>query len=345
MPTLTYALLLQPPPLTTREPTEAQIVACFEAHAPPGATLEAMRPHVTEALRRQLAVEVPDPLSAEAAALELHLLSTQDDDLRLLDDRLHPRHLAQARFLEASEGLALTGALLSRIRADPRGPKRRRLFAPDDVRSELIHQLQGLDELLARAQRQRRRFRLVHRPLRPSADDQLAVLASAGITPRPGTPREQLFRGWPPEAWPERPWGCLTELIEHSDALNSVCLKRVEGPEDRHAYAQIAEQVRALAHPRLPLQAVRSEVDLQARTAWITFRLDGRPHRWELAWRGEWIDEGFLGRLDRLLRRRVPGCALFALDVDRSESLILLCLDRPQALRLGAAGVPLARMQ
>jgi len=76
-----------------------------------------------------------------------------------------------------------------------------------------------------------------------------------------------------------------------------------------------------------------------ARTAHLAFRLDGTRHELAPAWRCEWIDLDVLSRLTALLSAR-SASSFYELG-EHAESIVLVCLERDDYLRMRAAGAPI----
>lgn len=305
---------------------EREIEQYFADTAPPGGPrLEDVREHVIAALMRTR----QSVLSASSPAVDLHLLYTLADFVEL--QRGGPKELAGTRYWTATEAVEHLSSLRPILEAlDP-------AVLPDDLAAHAIEQIFAACDAIASVGAP---VRLLETTFRMSLDDQVAVLASAGIELHPGTKREELTRNFDEEEIASRPWECLYDVSEHTDHLIQLALEQLETEDDRDVYASLVTTFASLARGHFPVEDVAGNVDFTARTAFVEFTLDGKRHRIDAAWRGAWVDMGVLAQLDRLLGARAHAWGFYRLDGD-GEGMMTLATDRAGYLRLRAAGAPL----
>lgn len=164
----------------------------------------------------------------------------------------------------------------------------------------------------------------------PSLEEQLATLRKLGIELRPGIGVERLTRsddlkehsGEPPYerllilmggTTEEEPFEPLSEDIWHFD---TECI------EDHGAYVAIAERVRGLADGDLPLSEIDDYVDVEEGVAWLSFRLNGKQHKWDLKVDDDWVDPEIFVKFDQLLAEQGSKKRLTYYDLGGQDCLI-----------------------
>jgi hypothetical protein len=304
---------------------EREVEQFYADTAPPGGPpLEDVREHVIAALvRTKLSV-----LAAPTPAIDLHLLYTLDDFVELR--RGGPKELAGSRYWTATEAVEHLSSLRPIIEAQHPA------VLPDDLKTRTVEQLFAACDAIASVGAP---VRLSEVAFELSLDDQVAVLASAGIAVRPGTTRAQLAANYTEAEIAARPWECLFDVAEHSDHLSDLALKGIENEDDRDAYARLVTTFAGLARGQFPAERVSGDVDFAAQTGFVEFTLDGKHHRIDAGWRGEWLDMDVLAQLDRLLGERVYAWGFYGLP-GGGEAMMTLATDRAGYLRLRAAGAP-----
>jgi hypothetical protein len=304
---------------------ERELAQFYAATSPPGGPpLDEVREHVIAALRRTK----ESALAVTTSKLDLHLLHTLDDFIEL--NRGGPKELAGTRFWTATEAVEhLTAVRRCLEDVDP-------VRLPEDLLARTVAQLvAACDAIRTRGAP----VRLAEAPHAMSLDEQVAVLASAGITARPGTTRAQLTANYDEDEVAARPWECLFDFSEHSDHLVDLALKCIETEEDRDAYARVVTTFAKLARGRFPAEHVSGDIDFEAKVGFVELTLDGERHRINAAFRGEWLDTDVLAELDRLLGERADGWGFYGLEGD-GEGRMTIATDRGGYLRLRAAGAP-----
>jgi hypothetical protein len=304
---------------------EREVEQFYAATAPPGGPpLEDVREHVIAALVRTK----QSVLTAPTPAIDLHLLYTLDDFVEL--HRGGPKELADGRYWTATEAVEHLASLRPIIEAQHAA------VVPEDLKARAVEQLFAACDAIASVGAP---VRLIEAAFELSLDDQVAVLASAGIALRPGTTREELASNYTEAEIAARPWECLFDFSEHSDHLIDLALKRIETEDDRDAYASLVKTFARLARGQFPAENVSGDVDLEARTGFVEFTLDGKRHRIAAGWNGEWLDMDVLAQLDRLLGERAYAWGFYGLR-GGGEGMMTLATDRAGYLRLRAAGAP-----
>jgi hypothetical protein len=120
------------------------------------------------------------------------------------------------------------------------------------------------------------------------------------------------------------PWGRrFCDALWHFD---TECI------EDHGAYARIAERLRVLAGPDLPLAQITDFVDVEKSRAWLSFSLNGSTKKWEAAINDDWVDPTILSRFAELLRARGTGRRFTCLDLGGQDCLLGCASD----VQLGA---------
>lgn len=92
-------------------------------------------------------------------------------------------------------------------------------------------------------------------------------------------------------------WVPLSHDIWHFD---TECI------EDHGDYARIAARLSEVARGDLPLQNIKDFVDIETKTAWLSFVLDGKEYKWELKVDDDWVDTDVFSKFAGLLRERNP---------------------------------------
>ncbi|MBT9584441.1 hypothetical protein IV102_13950 [bacterium] len=171
-------------------------------------------------------------------------------------------------------------------------------------------------------------------------EDALIQLARCGIRLRPevqvadvtvsetylpglSLPARLLMRlGQPAERPPYPP---LSDAVLRQDAE---CVCRVD------TYLRMAERLRKLAGDSLPLEQIDSEVDFQAKTAWVSFLLDGQETRWELEYNEDWMDPCFFSNFSQRMVRRGASAQLLRPKLRTGQEIVLVCLSPDQKAAL-----------
>jgi hypothetical protein len=304
---------------------EREVEQFYADTAPPGGPpLADVREHVIAAL-----VQTKQSVLASARpALDLHLLYTLDDFVEL--HRGGPKELADGQYWTATEAVEHLASLRPVIEAEHPA------VLPDDLKARTVEQLFAACDAIASVGAP---VRLLEVAFEMSLDDQVAVLATAGIALRPDTPRAELASNYTEAEIAARPWECLFDFSEHTDHLTDLALKRIETEDDRDAYASVVKKLARLARGQLPVENVTGDIDFTARTGFVDFTLDGKHHRIDAGWNGEWLDMAVLAQLDRLLGERAYGWGFYGLR-GGGEGMMTLATDRAGYLRLRAAGAP-----
>ncbi|MBL4633485.1 MAG: hypothetical protein JKY56_06425 [Kofleriaceae bacterium] len=170
-------------------------------------------------------------------------------------------------------------------------------------------------------------------------DDQIGVLATAGIRPREGTPRDRLLFNYDESDWLNSQWECLFDLVEHSDDIEDLALKCLEDPiEDADVYARILRRLVELCKGLVPLKSIESVADFEHRLASATFTLEEETLRWDFEWNESWVDMSVFSRFGALLKNR-SNRALYVLQDDpRNEGIMVVSLTVEEKTILAEAG-------
>src|SRR5690606_25245506 len=140
--------------------------------------------------------------------------------------------------------------LAAAVAARPTGPRGRVLFAPDDVRAELIETLERVAAILRAAAG--RRFRLEPARRTIPVRVQLQVLARAGIELYDGNPAwDELFWQFEEDELAAEPWYRLHHVFEHARGYVVLASKGADPIDD--CYRRVVECVRSVCRGNLPL--------------------------------------------------------------------------------------------
>ena len=142
----------------------------------------------------------------------------------------------------------------------------------------------------------------------PSFEQQLRVLQKGGIALAPGIAPEALLESFSREEFERTPYRLLLSTMGESDGPSYLSHQiwhfDPECIEDHGAYKHIASRFSALAGGALPLHQIEDHVDLDAAAAWLSFTLDGTPHKWTAEVNNDWVDPTVLSRFGELLVAR-----------------------------------------
>lgn len=158
----------------------------------------------------------------------------------------------------------------------------------------------------------------------PSLQQQLDDLASCGVKLLPDATAEGLLEEWSQAQFDEDPYGLAVVALGNDEQRRSVNLWHfdTECVEDHGAYARIAEEMRRLAGDDLPLSDVEDFVDVEAKQAWLSFKLDGSEHRWTCEVENDWVDPTVMSRFGTLLEQRKTGRRFTYLDLGGQDCII-----------------------
>ncbi|MBK7406271.1 MAG: hypothetical protein IPJ41_17110 [Phycisphaerales bacterium] len=166
------------------------------------------------------------------------------------------------------------------------------------------------------------------RPL--ALEEQLETLAAHGIRLLPGRTIDELVASWPREQYESEPFSLLLFMlgVEVEEApeggffSDDLYCFDAECIEDRGDYARQIERISQIAKGGLPVEKVSDFVDLEARTIWVEFELDGRRHRYEPEVCDDWFDPKVLIWLASLAVARGGERRLMHLDTGDQRFLI-----------------------
>jgi len=171
---------------------------------------------------------------------------------------------------------------------------------------------------------------------RPSLERQLRDLAECGVKLLPGATPESLIAEWSEEAFEKDPYRMAVVALGSEEEARSENLWHfdTECIEDHGAYVRIAERMRQLAGDDMPMTEIADFVDVEGREAWLSFRLDGREHRWACEVDSDWVDPSVLTRFAQLLEGRRTGRRFVYLDLG-GQDCVLGCFSEEERGKLG----------
>jgi hypothetical protein len=173
-------------------------------------------------------------------------------------------------------------------------------------------------------------------PRRPrTLEEQLGDLASCGVRLLEDATVENLLEEWSRENFETEPYRLLLCALgnEELERCDNIWHFDTECIEDQGDYARIAERLRTMAGDDLPLEDIEDHVDVEGRSAWIAFTLDGERHQWTCAVEDDWVDPTVLSRFAALLASRATGRKFTYLDLGGQDCL-LGCFSDAERKRL-----------
>ena len=168
-------------------------------------------------------------------------------------------------------------------------------------------------------------------PRRPKLtfEEQLANLATCGISLKPGIPQEVLLDEWETEDYERDPYQLLMVALgsdigeeDYGFLSSNIWHFDTECIEDHGDYARIAYRMAELAGGDLPLQRIEDYVDIEKRNAWLGFRIGWRKYKWTFEVEDDWVDTKVFGGFDSLLRERQKRKRFTYLDLGGQDCLI-----------------------
>jgi hypothetical protein len=91
--------------------------------------------------------------------------------------------------------------------------------------------------------------------------------------------------------------------------------------EDNGDYVRLIERFVALAKGALPITDIRDHIDIENETAWVEFKLDGQPVRWDLEVSNDWVDPDLYARVQELAAARGGGKKFFIVALGQDSLL------------------------
>jgi hypothetical protein len=159
-------------------------------------------------------------------------------------------------------------------------------------------------------------------------EQQLETLARCGITLAPGVTADALLNVVDREGFEADPYRllltCMGNQAEDGPRYlsDNIWHFDTECIEDHGAYVAIARRLTQLAQRELPLEEITDFVDVDARTAHVAFRLDGKSYRWDANVEDDWVDASILSRFAELLEHVGKGRRFTYIDLGGQDCLI-----------------------
>lgn len=177
-------------------------------------------------------------------------------------------------------------------------------------------------------------------------EQKLDALADCGLRlDVPFTP-EDLLTSWRREQYEKQGWGLVLvglSMTEEAPPWRFHCQNAwhfdSECIEDHGAYALIAERMKSIAQGSLPIDDIRDYVDVEAGTAWLSFKFDGQELRIKCKVNDDWVDPDVFSHFVRLLRRSDPDKVYLSYHETGGQDCVLACTTRTQFARLKQLGV------
>lgn len=149
-------------------------------------------------------------------------------------------------------------------------------------------------------------------PSPKTLEEKLEALASCGIKLRPEFSVDDLLSSWGRAEYEEPgfsmtlvgvgmtqeepPWTPRSKNLWHFD---TECI------EDHGSYVDIAKRMVEMADGSLPLTDIEDYVDIEEKKAWLSFKLDGKPIRFDCEVDNDWVDSKVFGHFVNLWLRRI----------------------------------------
>jgi len=176
-------------------------------------------------------------------------------------------------------------------------------------------------------------------------EQKLALLADCGFALAQPFSVDDLLESWDRAEY-EKPGFDLVlvglGMTEEQEPWRNHCVNLwhldTECIEDDGAYVRIAGRMAEMAQGSLPLTQVCDHVDIDERSAWVSFVLDGKEIKFDLAFDNDWLDTTFLGKLNKLLREREPSKLFVYYDLG-GQSCVVGCVTTESFAKLKEHGV------
>lgn len=166
----------------------------------------------------------------------------------------------------------------------------------------LLYQL----DAAARRQQQKERF------AGTALEVQVQTLANCGIRLLPGRYIEDLLAVAPRLSYESEPYTRLVSTYAQLDVegrpafSDNIWHFDTECIYQNGDYKEIAEKLRDLAEGDFPLSDIEDSVSIedQAGTASVSFKLDGKEHKWTARVDSDWVDDKILSKFAQLMEKR-----------------------------------------
>lgn len=179
---------------------------------------------------------------------------------------------------------------------------------------------------------------------RPPLAQQLASLADSGIAPLDAACEELVLRRCAGNHLRHEPYmalllelggGSLSEDADGPDIplSHDVWHFDTECIVSHGDYIDIARRFTALSKGALVLTDVRDHVDIEEGVAWLSFRIDGKEVRWDLAVEDDWVDPNVFSRFELLLAQTGSQRRYIWFDLQGQDCLVA-CVSAEQQERL-----------
>jgi hypothetical protein len=171
-------------------------------------------------------------------------------------------------------------------------------------------------------------------------EQQLTALARIGLVLNPGITVEDLLLSATREEYEDAPyWQLLYTLgseVEGEPWDRRICdgvwhldTECIEGPGD---YARVVQELARTAGVAERVSDVQDHVDVEAREAWVSYRLDGAARRLMAVVDSDWLDPDVLAALQADLEQPPRAFA----DLADGQSVLFVCLAPEQLSALNA---------
>ncbi|MBK1855240.1 hypothetical protein JO972_09750 [Verrucomicrobiaceae bacterium 5K15] len=171
-------------------------------------------------------------------------------------------------------------------------------------------------------------------PSPKTLEEKLEALASCGIKLRPEFSVDDLLSSWGRAEYEEPgfsmtlvgvgmtqeepPWTPRSKNLWHFD---TECI------EDHGSYVDIAKRMVEMADGSLPLTDIEDYVDIEEKKAWLSFKLDGKPIRFDCEVDNDWVDSKVFGHFVNLLAQTDSAKIFFYFDLG-GQDCIVGCVSR-----------------
>jgi hypothetical protein len=89
------------------------------------------------------------------------------------------------------------------------------------------------------------------------------------------------------------PWTPITNKCWHFDT---------EAIEDHGSYIDIIENINRISGPYLRFTNIKDFVDIEKKSAWVSFDLNDRDYKWDIKVDDDWVDMNLFKRIQNAIR-------------------------------------------
>jgi hypothetical protein len=171
-------------------------------------------------------------------------------------------------------------------------------------------------------------------------EEQLDKLARLGLTLAEGITIDDMLHSFGREDYEKEPFDLVLFVlgieVERAPWGRRFCTRvwnfDTECIEDHGAYVEIVRRLSEVAGRADRITDLEDFVDLEAGEAWLQYRIDGQPRRWEIEINDDWADP----RTVTEVMADLEGDGKRFYGKDNGQVSVLFCLDDESAAQLNA---------